>query len=39
LRIFGLNREVAGGWEEFHNEELHNLHSAPNILRALKQAG
>jgi hypothetical protein len=25
-----------GGWGEFYNEELHNLYSSPNIIRAIK---
>jgi hypothetical protein len=33
-RIFGLKRdEVTGGWKKLHNEELHNLHSSPSIIR------
>jgi hypothetical protein len=36
-RIFGLKRdEVTGGWRKLHNEELHNLYSAPNIIRMIK---
>jgi hypothetical protein len=36
-RIFGLKRdEVTGGWRKLHNEELHNLYSSPNIIRAIK---
>jgi hypothetical protein len=32
-RIFGPDRkEVAGGWRRLHNEELHNLYAAPNII-------
>jgi hypothetical protein len=30
-RIFGLKRdELTGDWRKLHNEELHNLYSAPN---------
>jgi hypothetical protein len=36
-RIFGRKTdEVAGGWRRLHNEELHNLHSSPNIIRMVK---
>jgi hypothetical protein len=28
--------KLTGGWIQFHNEELHNLYSAPNIIRAIK---
>jgi hypothetical protein len=36
-RIFGPKRdEVLGGWRKLHNEELHNLYSAPNIIRMNK---
>jgi hypothetical protein len=32
--IFGPKaEEVAGGWRRLHNEELHNLYTAPNIIR------
>jgi hypothetical protein len=32
-RIFGPKRdEMVGGWRKFHNEELHNLYSLPNIV-------
>jgi hypothetical protein len=33
LRIFGPKREkVAGGWRKLHYEEVHKLHSSPNII-------
>jgi hypothetical protein len=36
-RIFGPKRdEVTGEWMKFHNEELHNLYSSPDIIRQVK---
>jgi hypothetical protein len=36
-RIFGPKRtEVTGEWRKLHNEELHNLYSAPDIDRLIK---
>jgi hypothetical protein len=36
-RVFRPKRdEVTGGWRKLHNEELHNLHSSPNITRMIK---
>jgi hypothetical protein len=36
-RIFGPKiDEVTGGWRKLHNEELHKLHSFPNIIRMIK---
>jgi hypothetical protein len=33
-RIFGPKRdEVMGEWRKFHNEELNNLYSSPDIIR------
>jgi hypothetical protein len=35
-RIFGPKRnEVTEGWRKLHNEELHNLHSSPSIIRMI----
>jgi hypothetical protein len=37
LRIFGPKRdEMTGGWRKLHNEELHNLHSSPSIVKIMK---
>jgi hypothetical protein len=36
-RVFGPKRdEVTGGWRKMHNEELHNFHSSPSIIRITK---
>jgi hypothetical protein len=35
-RIFGPKREEDGSWRKFHNDELHNLYSSPNIVRVIK---
>jgi hypothetical protein len=36
-RIFGPKKdEVTGEWRKFHNEELHNLYSSPDIIRQVK---
>jgi hypothetical protein len=32
-RTLGPKRDVTRGRGKFHNEELHNLHSSPNIIR------
>jgi hypothetical protein len=35
--IFGPKRDgVTGGWRKLHNEELHNLYSAPSVIRIIK---
>jgi hypothetical protein len=36
-RIFGPKRdEITGEWRKFHNGELHNLYSSPDIIRQMK---
>ena len=36
-RIFGPKRdEVTSEWRKLHNEELNDLYSSPNIVRAIK---
>jgi hypothetical protein len=36
-RIFGSKRdEVTEEWRKLHNEELHNLHSSPSVIRMIK---
>jgi hypothetical protein len=35
-RIFGPKREEDGSWGKLHNDELRNLYSSPNIVRAIK---
>jgi hypothetical protein len=36
-RIFGLKKdEVTGGSRKLHNEELHNLHPSPSVIRMMK---
>jgi hypothetical protein len=35
-RIFGPKREEDGSCRKLHSDELHNLHSSPNIVRVIK---
>jgi hypothetical protein len=36
-RIFGPKKdEVTGGWRRLHNEELYDLYSSSNIIRAIR---
>jgi hypothetical protein len=35
-RIFGHKSEEDGSWRKLHNDELHNLYSSSNIVRAIK---
>jgi hypothetical protein len=35
-RIFGPKRDANEKWRRFHNEELHSLYRAPNIVRVIK---
>jgi hypothetical protein len=35
-KIFGPKREEDGSWRKQHNNELHCLYSAPNIVRVIK---
>jgi len=39
-RIYGpMREEVAGGWRQLHNEEIHYMHASPNIVRVAKIKG
>jgi hypothetical protein len=35
-KIFGTKREEDGSWRKLDNDELHDLYSSPNIVRAIK---
>jgi hypothetical protein len=36
-QILGLKVDkIVGGWRKLCNEELHNLHSSPSIIRMIK---
>jgi hypothetical protein len=37
-RTFGPKKDVIiGGYRKLHNEELHNLHSPPDVIRMRNQ--
>ena len=37
VSVFGPRRdEVTGEWRKWHNEELNDLYSSPNIVRVIK---
>jgi hypothetical protein len=35
-KIFGPKSDEEGSWRKFHNDEIHSLYSAPNIVRVIK---
>jgi len=35
-RMFGPVRYEDGSWRKLHNDELHSLYSAPNIVRVIR---
>jgi hypothetical protein len=35
-KIFGPKREEDGSWRKLHNDELHSLHSSPDMVRVIK---
>jgi hypothetical protein len=35
-RIFGPKREEDRSWRKLHDDELHSLHSSPNIVGVIK---
>jgi hypothetical protein len=35
-RIFGPKREEDGSWRIWHNDELHDQYSSPNIIRVIR---
>jgi hypothetical protein len=36
LRIFGPKRQEDGPWRKLHNDELHSLYSARNVVKVIK---
>jgi hypothetical protein len=38
-RIFGPKRMESGSWINLHIDELHRLHSSPNIVRVINSRG
>jgi hypothetical protein len=37
--VISMRDDVTGDGRKLHNEELHNLHSSPNIIRMISQGG
>jgi hypothetical protein len=35
-KMFGPKREEDGAWRKLHDDEIHRLHSSPNIVRVIK---
>jgi hypothetical protein len=38
-KIVGPEMEEDRSWRKLHNDEIHNLHSSPNIVRVVKSRG
>jgi hypothetical protein len=35
-RLLGPKRKEDGSWRKLHNDELHSMHSSPNIVKVIK---
>jgi hypothetical protein len=38
-KTFEPKRDEDGSWRKLHNDELHSLHTSPNIVRVIKSRG